>query len=81
MFGHLAFASTTSKKYEKIAEKSPARVRGARATSRRVRRSALRADPWSHVTQKTTPKRLRLLLTLTLLSHAPCSVSTHGFAG
>ena len=26
MFGHLAFASTTSKKYGKIAQKSPARV-------------------------------------------------------
>eukprot|EP00966_Prymnesium_polylepis_P302700 6993166-Prymnesium_polylepis.1 len=26
MFGHLAFASTTSTKYEKIAQKSPARV-------------------------------------------------------
>eukprot|EP00966_Prymnesium_polylepis_P158168 3655767-Prymnesium_polylepis.1 len=26
MFGHLAFASTSSKKYEKTAQKSPARV-------------------------------------------------------
>ena len=45
MFGHLAFASTTSKKYEKKMHKKPcsSSLRGARATSRRVRRSALRA--------------------------------------
>ena len=44
MFGHLAFASTTSKKYEKNCTKKPcsSSLRGARATSRRVRRSALR---------------------------------------
>ena len=43
MFGHLAFASTTSKKYEKNGTKKPcsSSLRGARATSRRVRRSAL----------------------------------------
>ena len=45
MFGHLAFASTTSKKYEKNGTKKPcsSSLRGAKATSRRVRRSALRA--------------------------------------
>ena len=45
MFGHLAFASTTSKKYGGICTKKPcsSSLRGARATSRRVRRSALRA--------------------------------------
>jgi len=45
MFGHLAFASTTSKKYGENGTKKPcsSSLRGARATSRRVRRSALRA--------------------------------------
>eukprot|EP00966_Prymnesium_polylepis_P201602 4671281-Prymnesium_polylepis.1 len=44
MFGYLAFASTTSKKYEKYGTNKPcsSSLRGAKATSRRVRRSALR---------------------------------------
>jgi hypothetical protein len=44
MFGYLAFASTTSKNTKNGTNKPcSSSIRGAKATSRRVRRSALRA--------------------------------------